>query len=45
MKQAYSNKRRNYEDYAQYEFVQQDGVLFFNIKDQGGKQQEVFFEE
>lgn len=25
--------------------VQQDGVLFFNIKEQGGKQQEVLFEE
>ena len=45
MKQAYSNKRRNSEVYAQYVFVQQDGVLFFNIKEQGGKQQEVLFEE
>ena len=44
MKQAYSNKRRNSEVYAQYVFVQQDGVLF-NIKEQGGKQQEVLFEE
>ena len=28
MKQAHSNKRRNSEVYAQYVFVQQDGVLF-----------------
>lgn len=45
MKQAYRKKRRNSEVYAQYVFVQQDGVLFFNIKEQGGKQQEVLFEE
>lgn len=45
MIRAYSNKRRNSEVYAQYVFVQQDGVLFFNIKEQGGKQQEVLFEE